>query len=168
MSASPTSVCATTATRAGRAIAAGEQLRALPAAAYPAQISVERQASRKALVAYDGNKYSIDAAHAGRTVTVIARVGEPTLRIISADGEVIGEHRLAVAGGGQTIRTREHAQALERAVLAAFTTDKACSRKRNRPPSDTSLAALAAIRGLNGASPPTASMQDYARLAEAC
>lgn len=150
------------------AVAAGEPLRALPAAAYPAQISVERQASRKALIAYDGNNYSIDPAHAGRTVTVIARVGEPTLRIISAAGEVIGEHRLAVPGGGQTIRTREHAQALERAVLAAFTTEKTCSRKRNRPPSDAALAALAQLRGLDGATPPPASMQDYARLAEAC
>jgi len=150
------------------AIAAGEQLRALPAGAYPAQISVERQASRKALVAYDGNHYSIDAAHAGRTVTVIARVGEPTLRIVSAAGELIGEHRLAVAGGAQTIRTREHAQALERAVLAAFTTETACSRKRNRPPSDASLAALAAVRGLPALSPAPASMDEYARLAEAC
>jgi transposase len=150
------------------AIAAGEPLRALPAGAYPAVIRVERQASRKALVAYDGNRYSIDPAHAGRTVTVIARVGEPTLRVVSAAGEVIGEHRLAVAGGGQTIRTREHAHALEQAVLTAFTTDKACARKRNRPPSEASLAALAAIRGLDGASPETASMQDYARLAEAC
>jgi len=150
------------------AVAAGEPLRVLPAAAYPAQISVERRASRKALVAYDGNEYSIDPAHAGRTVTVIARVGEPTLRIISAAGEVIGEHRLAVPGGAQTIRTREHAQALEQAVLAAFTTDKACSRKRNRPPSDASLAALAELRGLPAASPAPASMQDYARLAEAC
>jgi hypothetical protein len=148
------------------AIAAGEPLRALPTGAYPAVIRAERRASRTALVAYDGNQYSIDPAHAGRTVIVIARVGEPTLRVVSAAGEVIGEHRLAVAG--ETIQTRAHAQALERAVLAAFTIDKACSRKRNRPPSDASLAALAAIRGLDGASPPTASMQDYARLAEAC
>jgi hypothetical protein len=99
---------------------------------------------------------------------VIARVGEPTLRIVSAAGETIAEHRLAISGGGQTIRTREHAQALEAAVLAAFTTDKTCSRKRNRPPSERSLAALAALRGVPAASPAPASMHDYARLAEAC
>ena len=150
------------------AVAAGERLRALPAGAYPAVISLERQASKSALVAYEGNKYSIDPAHAGRTVNVIARVGEPTVRIISAAGEVIGEHRLAVAGAGQTIRTRAHAHALEQAVLSAFTTDKSCSRKRNRPPSDASLAALAELRGLPAASPAPASMRDYARLAEAC
>ena len=149
-------------------LAAGESLRSLPAGAYPAVISVTREASKSALVAYEGNKYSIDPAHAGRTVTVIARVGEPTLRIISAAGELIGEHRLAITGGAQTIRTREHAQALEHAVLAAFTTSKTCSRKRNRPPSDASLAALAAVRGLPAVSPAPASMHEYARLAEAC
>jgi transposase len=150
------------------AVAAGERLRALPAGAYPAVISLERQASKSALVAYEGNKYSIDPAHAGRTVNVIARVGEPTVRIISAAGEVIGAHRLAVPGAGQTIRTRAHAHALEQAVLTAFTTEKTCSRKRNRPPSERSLAALAALRGVPAASPPPATMQDYARLAEAC
>ena len=131
-------------------------------------ISVERHASKSALVAYDGNRYSIDAAYAGRTVTVTARVGELTMRIIAAAGELIGEHRLAIPGGGQTIRTREHKQALERAVLAAFTTEQGCSRKRNRPPSEEALAALAALRGVPARSPAPASMQDYARLAEAC
>jgi transposase len=149
-------------------VAAGESLRPLPAAAYPAVICVERQASQSALVAYEGNKYSIEPAHAGRTVTVIARVGEPSMRIVSAAGEVIGEHRLAVPGGAQTIRTHEHAHALETAVLAAFTTEKTCSRKRNKPPSDAALAALAELRGLDAASPAPASLQDYARLAEAC
>jgi transposase len=149
-------------------LAAAESLRALPAGAYPAVISVERQASKSALVAYEDNKYSIDPAHAGRTVIVTARVGEPTMRIVSAAGEVIGEHRLAIAGGGQTIRTAAHKQALERAVLAAFTTENGCSRKRNRPPSEQALAALAALRGVPAASPQPASMQDYARLAEAC
>ncbi len=154
--------------RSVAAAAAGESLRSLPAAAYPAVICVERQASRSALVAYEGNKYSIAPAYAARTVTVIARVGEPVVRIVSAAGETIAEHRLAIPGAGQTIRAREHAKALEQAVLAAFTTDKTCSRKRNRPPSDVSLAALAALRGVPAASPPPASMRDYARLAEAC
>jgi len=149
-------------------LAGAESLRSLPAGAYPAVISVEREASKSALVAYEGNKYSVDPAHAGRTVTVIARVGDPTLRIVSAAGELIGEHRVAIAGGGQTIRSDAHQRALEHAVLAAFTTDKTCSRKRNRAPSDASLAALAALRGLPAASPASASMDEYARLAQAC
>ncbi len=65
-------------------IGAAEPLRALPAAAYPAVIAVERRASRSALVAFEGNRYSVGPAHAGRTVTVHARVGEPLLRVLSA------------------------------------------------------------------------------------
>jgi transposase len=149
-------------------IAATEPLRPLPAHAYPAQIRVERQASRSALVAYDGNKYSIEPAHAGRTVTVLARVGDPALKIISAAGELIGEHRQAIAGAGQTIRASEHAQLLEQAVLAAFTTQKTCARKRNRPPSDAALAALAAARGVDVTTPAPATMDRYAQLAQAC
>jgi transposase len=149
-------------------IAASEPLRALPAQAYPAEIRVERVASRSALVAYDGNRYSIDPAHAGRTVTVQGRVGDPLLRIVSATGEIIGEHRQAVAGAGQTIRTSEHARALEQAVLAAFTTQKTCERKRNRPPSDAALAALAAARGVDASTPAPATMDRYAELARAC
>jgi transposase len=75
-------------------------------AAYPATIRVERKASRSALVVFEGNRYSVPPAHAGRTLTVICRVGEPTLRIVSAAGEILAEHRRAPAGGGQTIRTR--------------------------------------------------------------
>ena len=149
-------------------IAASEPLRALPARAYPAQIRVERVASRSALVAYDGNRYSIAPAHAGRTVTVLARVGDPLLRIVSAAGEIIAEHRQALAGAGQTIRTAEHARALEHAVLAAFTTQTTCERKRNRPPSDAALGALAALRGVDPGTPAPATLDRYAQLAQAC
>ena len=41
--------------------APAEPLRALPAAAYPALIAVERKASRSALVAFEGNRYSVAA-----------------------------------------------------------------------------------------------------------
>lgn len=105
-------------------IATSEPLRQPPAHAYPAEIRVERQASRSALVAYDGNRYSIPPAHADRTVLVYGRVGDPMLRIASRPGEVIAQHRQATPGAGQTIRTPEHARLLEQAVLAAFTTEK--------------------------------------------
>ena len=52
------------------ALAAGERLRALPAAAYPAMIEVQRTASRSALVSFAGNLYSVGPEHAGRSVTV--------------------------------------------------------------------------------------------------
>ena len=150
------------------ALAARERLRPLPAAAYPAMIEVQRTASRSALVAFAGNLYSVLPEHAGRSVTVLARVGDPLLRIVSASGEVIGEHRVAPSGAAQTIRSREHHEALEHAVLAAFTTSPGCARKRNKPPSDAALEALAKLRGLSADSVQTMPLERYAALAEAC
>lgn len=147
-------------------IGSGEPLRPLPAMAYPARIMVERKASRSALVAFDGNHYSVAPAWAGRTVTVATTVGDPLLRIVSSHGEVIAEHRRALPGAGQTIRSREHAALLEDAVLAAFNTDHACRRKPNRPPGQTALAELARLKGLDVEPAPVISLARYAQLAE--
>jgi transposase len=148
-------------------LGASEPLRALPAAAYPAVIAVERRASRSALVAFEGNRYSVGPAHAGRLVTVHARVGEPLLRILSPAGEIVATHRRAVAGAGQTIRSAEHANMLEHAVLQAFTTGHACRRKTNRPPGEDALAELARLKGIEPASAPVIDLARYAQLAEA-
>jgi transposase len=148
-------------------IGATEPLRALPALAYPAVITVTRQASRSALVPVDGNRYSVPPAQAERTVTVLARVGDPTIRIVSAAGEVVATHRRAPAGAGQTIRTAEHAAMLEKAVLAAFTTDHACRRKVNRPPGPKALAELARLAGHEQPPGELISLADYQQLAEA-
>jgi len=107
------------------------------------------------------------AAHAGRTVTVLARVGDPLLRVVSAAGEIVAEHRRAPVGGGQTLRTPEHAAMLERAVLEAFTTGHACRRKANVPPGKQALAELARLRGLDAGSAPVISLERYAQLAKA-
>ncbi|HEX4671643.1 MAG TPA: hypothetical protein VH279_05225, partial [Solirubrobacteraceae bacterium] len=147
-------------------LGAAEPLRALPHAAYPAVIAVERKASRSALVAFEANRYSVPPAHAGRTVTVHARVGEPVLRLVSAAGEIVATHRRATAGAGQTVRSAEHAAALQQAVLGAFTTGKACRRKANRPPGDTALAELARLKGIQPESAPVISLERYAQLAE--
>jgi hypothetical protein len=144
-----------------------EPLRALPALAYPAQIAVERKTSRSALVSFEGNRYSVPPAHAGRTVTVLARVGDPALRIVTAAGEIVACHRRAVAGAGQTLRTDEHAAMLEHAVLGAFATGHACARKANVPPGEQALAELARLRGLDAASAPVISLERYAQLAKA-
>src|SRR5580704_213147 len=112
-------------------LGAGEPLQALPALAYSAIISVQREVSRSALVSFEANHYSVPPAHARRTVSVQARVGEKTLRVVSAAGEVVAEHHRDPAGAGQTVRSSEHAALLEKAVLAAFTTDHACRRKIN-------------------------------------
>jgi hypothetical protein len=148
-------------------VGAAEPLRALPAAAYPAVITVERKASRTALVAFEANHYSVAPAHAGRTVTVHVRVGEGVLRILSPAGEVLATHRRALAGAGQTVRSAEHAALLERAVLAAFTTDHACRRKANRPPGANALAELARLKGIEAEPAPVISLRRYAELAEA-
>jgi transposase len=148
-------------------LGAAEPLRALPALAYPAQIAVERKASRSALVPFEGNHYSVPPACAGRTVTVLASVGDPGLRVVSAAGELVAEHRRAPAGAGQTLRTAEHAALLEQAVLAAFTTGHACRRKANVPPGKQALAEFARLRGLHAESAPVISLERYAQLAEA-
>jgi transposase len=147
-------------------VGAAEPLRALPAAAYPAVIAVERKATRSALVAFEGNHYSVPPHCAGRTVTVHARVGEPVLRILSTTGEVLATHRRAPAGAGQSLRTPEHAAALQRAVLAAFTTDHACRRKPNRPPGKDALAELARLKGIDPEPAQVISLKRYAELAE--
>jgi transposase len=143
-----------------------EPLRALPSAAYPALIVVERKASRSALVAFEGNHYSVAPGHAARTMTVHARVGEPLLRIVSAAGELVATHRRAPAGAGQTIRHAEHAALLEHAVLAAFTTGHACPRKANRPPGQDALAELARLKGLTAIPAPVIDLGRYAAFGE--
>ncbi len=148
-------------------IGAAEPLRALPVAAYPAQINVQRKVSRAALAAFEGNHYSVPPAYAGKLVTVTWQVSEPLLRILSAQGETLAEHRRVAAGAGQTVRSAEHAAMLEGAVLAAFTTRDACRRKPNVPPGDRSLSELARLRGLDGKGAQVISLADYATLAQA-
>jgi transposase len=148
-------------------IGGAESLRALPIAAYPAQIVVEHKVSRAALVAFEANQYSVPPAHAGKIVTVLAQVAEPLLRISSAHGEIVAEHRRVPAGAGQTVRSVEHAAMLKTAVLAAFTTKDACRRKPNLPPGDSALAELARLRGLDPGGARVISLADYAALAEA-
>jgi hypothetical protein len=140
----------------------------LPAAAYPALITVERNASRSALIAFEGNRYSVPPGHAGRTLTVHARVGEPVLEILSAAGELVATHRRATAGASQLIRSAEHAALLEQAVLTAFTTDHACRRKANRPPGQDALAELARLKGVTAEPAPVIDLRRYAAFELAC
>ena len=95
------------------------------------------------------------------------RISEPLLRIVSAHGEIVAEHRRAPAGASQTVRSAEHAAMLQTAVLAAFTTKDACRRKPNLPPGDSALAELARLRGLDPGAARVISLADYAALAEA-
>lgn len=145
--------------------AAAEPLLRLPAVAYPAELWVERVVSSSALVSFEGNRYSVPPTLAGQTVTVRVRVGEPVVQIISAASVLVASHRRAPAGASQVVRSQAHQAALERAVLAAFTTRPRCARKPNRPPSAEALALAGAHTAAADVAIP--SLADYARLAAA-
>jgi len=147
--------------------AAAEPLQPLPPLPYPAELRVERVVSSSALVAFEGNRYSVPPAQAGQVVTVLARLGEPTLRLVSAAGVPVATHRRLPAGAGQTARQPGHAAALEQAVLAAFTTRPPCRRKANRPPSVEALALARALSPQALVEVAVPSLERYAELAGA-
>ena len=128
-------------------LAATEPLLGLPELPFAAEHRQERIVSRDALVAFEGNQYSVGPGHAGQSVEVRARLGELHLEIYTPAGRRIARHRRAIAGAGQAIRATEHAKMLEQAVLDAFTTTKACPRKPNRPPGERAQAEAARLRG---------------------
>lgn len=144
--------------------AAAEPLLPLPATVYPAELQAERIVSASALVSFEGNRYSVPPALTGQTVRVRVRVGEPLLQIVSAAGVLVASHRRLPAGADQLVRSPAHEAALERAVLAAFTTGPRCARKPNRPPSTEALALAAAQINTDVEIP---SLDSYARLVAA-
>ncbi len=144
--------------------AAAEPLLPLPAIAYPAELQAARLVSASALVSFEGNRYSVPPALAGQTVSVRLRVGDPVVQIVSAAGGLVATHRRAPTGAGQLVRSPTHRNALEQAVLAAFTTRPRCARKPNRPPTSV---ALALANAHNDGDVEIPSLADYARLAAA-
>ncbi len=146
-------------------LAATEPLLALPATAFPAVLEAQRMVSRTALVAFEGNRYSVAPGHIAQTVTVRARLGELHLEILSQAGRRIARHRRAPAGAGQVLQAPEHARLLEQVVLDAFTTDKPCRRKLNRPPGEAALSEAARLRGHNPGG-VVVDLEAYARIAK--
>ena len=128
-------------------LATQEDLLGLPAGAFPAQLEAERVVARTGLVAFEGNRYSVGPALVGQAVTVRARLGDLHIDIVSSAGRRIARHRRAPAGAGQVLQTDEHRRLLEQAVLDAFTTDRPCRRKANRPPGDAAVAEAGRLRG---------------------
>ena len=98
-------------------LAAGEALRPMPTAPFPAVLSADAQISAQALVCFRGNSYSVGPGMAGTTVTVVHRLGTATLDIVSAGGVVLARHRRLPDSAGAVIRHDEHVTALEHAVL---------------------------------------------------
>jgi transposase len=143
------------------------RLRPLPLAPFPATVEVTRVVAANCLVAFRGNHYSVPPGLVGQTVQVRHRLGGLDLEICSGAGLVLARHRLAPAGAGRTLRLAGHAAALEQVVLAAFTTDRRCARKPNRPPGAEALRAAHQLHLL--ADPtvgePAVDLAHYAELA---
>ncbi len=118
-----------------------ESLLPLPVDPFPATVDVERTVSANCTIAFRGNHYSTPPGLVGATVTIRHRLGTLELGISSAAGVLLATQRLAPPGAGRTLRLPAHAAALERVVLAAFTTARPCQRKANRPPGPQAQAA---------------------------
>ncbi len=149
------------------ALADAEPLLALPGAAFPALLEAERTVDRQAIVSFEGNRYSVGPELVGHKVSVRARLGELALEIRSASGALIARHRRAPSGAGQTIRSSAHARALEREVLAQFSTATgARRRKANRPPGERALAEARRLREGSAAAAVVVDLAAYAAAAE--
>jgi len=132
------------------AMAETEPLLALPAAPYPATICVERTVADNATVAFRGNRYSVPPGLNGSVLEVRHRLSTSTIEIHSPSGALVTDHTRLADGLGTLQRLPEHRQALEAAVLGAFSTKGPCDRKANRPPGPEALAEAARLLGDEG------------------
>jgi transposase len=144
------------------ALADAEPLLALPDAPYPAEVVEVRTVAANALVSLWGNRYSVPPGLVGGHVQVRWRLGAETFTVHAA-GTLVATHRLAPRGAQRTVRRPEHTAALENVVLAAFSSERPCKRKVNRPPSDAALALAAELLGERGAD-PVIDLDTYRRL----
>ena len=142
-----------------------ETLAALPAAAFPVTLTLERVVAANALVSVWGNRYSVPPDLAGKNVQVTHRGGTDSLEIHTGGGRVAAAHRLAPSGAHRTIRLPHHSEALQAAVLAAFSTEGPCRPKTNRPPSPQA-AAIAARLSPNIGADPVIDLDVYRRLTQ--
>lgn len=143
--------------------AAAERLLGLPAVAFPATTIETRIVAANALVSVDGNQYSVPPEHVGTQVSVRRRLGTPSLEVVSGGGRVIATHQAAPRGRGRVIRLPEHTKALENVVLAAFSSDRPCATKANRPPSEAALRIAAEITGETRDAGPVIDLSVYQR-----
>jgi hypothetical protein len=147
------------------ALGDAEPLLVLPALTFPATIEVTRVVAANATVAFRGNRYSVPPGLAETSVSLRHRLGSATVEVYAPAGGVLAAHRLAPPAAGTIVRSAEHHAALERVVLSAFTTQRPCDRKANRPPSPEALAAAADLLGDEGR-PVVVDLAGYAELVE--
>jgi hypothetical protein len=130
-----------------------EPLLALPAAPFPATTEVTRTVAANATVAFSGNRYSVPPGLSGSELVVRHRLGAPTVDVVAPSGAILVTHRLAPSGAGSLVRSREHKEALEAAVLSSFTTKRPCDRTANVPPGKGALEEAARLLGDLGREP---------------
>ena len=103
------------------------------------------------------------ARRADRDYAAEVTFGRVLVSLSSPASGLLAWHRLAPAGAGSIVRSVEHHAALERVVLGAFSTDRPCDRKANRPPGPDAVAATARLLGVEG-QPVTVDLTVYAKL----
>lgn len=127
-------------------VAKTEPLTPVAAQAYPVIVAEERAASRQALVAYRGNRYSVPPELAMAQVTVSHPVGAEFIDIATNGGIIVARHRLLADGLGAAVRDVGHVIALDAAAMAAANTGRAHRRKQRIPPGPAARAAAAELR----------------------
>ena len=130
-----------------------EPLLPLPPVPYPAEGTLVRKVAPNGLVSVWGNRYSVPPGVIGTEVTVRWRLGDDTFDVVSASGRLVATHRKAPRGRGRVVRLPQHTAALEKVVLANFTTARPCQPKPNRPPSQAALSIAADLGGHQTAEP---------------
>jgi transposase len=143
-----------------------ENLAPLPGACYPATITADNKVDPSALVAFEGNAYSVPPGFIAAEVTVGHRLGTGGVEIHTRSGLLIASHHRVTPGAGYVVRAPEHRAALQAEVLAAFSTDAPCRRKTNRPPTPAARAEAARLIGV-GEGDVVVDLNAYAALVEA-
>jgi transposase len=128
------------------ALAETEPLQPVPAQPYPVIVTEERTASRQALVAYRGNRYSVPPELAAAQVAVTRPVGGQFIDIATTAGIVIARHKLLADGLGGTVRDSGHVIALDAAAMAAASSGRGHRRKQRIPPGPEARAAAAKLQ----------------------
>ena len=65
----------------------------MPVQPYPATLEVKRRVSASALVAFQGNRYSVAPELVEHQVVVRMRLGSGVVEVVAANGSVLAHHR---------------------------------------------------------------------------
>jgi transposase len=148
-------------------LAGFENLLALPAAPYPASTEVPRTVGASGLAHFEGNHYGVPPGLSGQVVTVRHRLGSGTVELVSAGGVILASHGRATPGAGRVLRAPGDKAALERSVLAQFSTAAPCRAKANRPPSAAARAEAAKVLSAQHDPDVVVDLATYQRLVDA-